>query len=443
MKTGQLIVRVASLGFVGLLALAPAGCDSDSDGPSSALGQSCVRTADCGKGLVCIDNRCAETGRAGDDGGTGPAGPALGAEGESCTRRADCQAGLACLLQRCTGQALIGDGGAAPGPRLGHRGESCTLVSDCDQGLTCLPRSSAGGAVCDYEKYGFMPTGNVCGGECKAAADCCQLPPNLFFSSFSYRDIKSCADLRSAIMGDPATACAGVVTPANQQACFYLEAFCNCAANTWGCEAGRCAYTAKCERNGDTLGGCPARTRTGSNLSSQCDLDTNTCGSPAPTACADDAACVGQDVFDDRNDTCSADECKCVQNRCYRQCDSILDCAAGFTCDLAASKVCVAGPKCTRNEQCAVSLRDVRAVCTAGECTLPCESDRECGPSGSGGLGAGQFSGLVCSARGMCESLGCATDDECSTTGGLKTFCLPAATFVTGGSSGFASAVSD
>jgi hypothetical protein len=54
------------------------------------------------------------------------------------------------------------------------------------------------------------------------------------------------------------------------------------------------------------------------------------------------------------------------------------------------------------------------------QCTLPCETDLDCSPAG---LISGAFNGTVCH-EGMCQAVGCSTDDECpGAASGARLFC--------------------
>jgi hypothetical protein len=400
----------------------------------SAEGESCTRSADCAAELTCVQNVCSPSGTAPDggarptgSGGSGSTSSPLGGEGESCARRADCQSGLSCILQTCTrgGSSVTPDGGPGePVPTLGIRGESCQSVRDCAEGLTCVPRTGVSGGVCDLEEYGLEPTGNVCGAECKTAADCCELPPNtLVFDSVSAisTPVSSCADIVQVLLGGDPAVCTATPSAALDAPCFYYKTYCECAAKTWGCTDNKCVYGAKCTHNGDVSNGCPTRTRTGTlTRTVTCDTTAGTCGASAG-GCTTAADCVGDFVFDDVTDTCEKGECACVDTKCYRKCDEDLDCAARSTCDTDKS-VCVFGGACKANTECATQLRDVRAECRTGKCVLPCGSDHDCGGSGLTQSG-GTFNGVVCSKKGVCAPLGCASDAECTTTGGIPTFC--------------------
>lgn len=414
-------------------ALLVVGCGDDDGAAAVRLGdegESCVRTGDCKSGLSCLNNFCAEqgaSGAGGDDAGAGAGGstgPALGGEGESCQARRDCQEGLQCIEQRCTTGGAAGSGGA-PAPRLGGRGESCDVASDCEAGLTCVLRGFDG--ICDLEDFGLMPSGNVCTGECAAAADCCELPVGLGYASCD-------ALIENALAGSVANNC-----PANGPAagyelpCFYYRTYCECATNTWACTNNACTYDADCETSGTTWGGCPSVSRSGNALVASCSSDDRCESTPV---CSADADCAAPS--DRLFVACTGDDCTCYENRCYLRCDEDLDCQAGYTCALA-DHVCKPRPSCTTNEQCAARTRDATAECRAGSCVIPCSTDQDCGDSGTLG-GGGAFNQMVCNDDHVCETLGCSSHDECGTQGGVRLFCVAPVPAPGGGA---ASAITD
>jgi hypothetical protein len=299
-------------------------------------------------------------------------------------------------------------------------------VRDCAEGLTCVPRPGIAGGICDLEQYGLTPTGKVCGGECNTAKDCCELPPNVQIVDQTLSTlviVKSCTDIVEELLGGDATVCdATNVTAANDVPCFYYKTYCSCAANTWTCDVDACVYTAKCTKDGNVFHGCPTRSRLGDPTSNPtCDTTANKC-QPVVTGCDTPADCEGNPVFDDPSDNCEVDECTCIEKKCYRTCDSDLDCAAHYTCD-AKKKVCTPSAGCSSDAACAAALNDVTAICKNDKCVVPCTTDHQC--SGSGiNSNAGPFTARVCSSAGVCEPLGCATDDECTSPNGLHTFCV-------------------
>jgi hypothetical protein len=219
------------------------------------------------------------------------------------------------------------------------------------------------------------------------------------------------------------------------QRCFSQTAYCDCAADTWTCDQGACAYTAPCSADALVPGGCATYSRSGRPLNPICDVDgTDLCqpGSVDPL-CVEDEDCEQIAVTDDPTDTCVADECTCFQGGCFRKCTEDLDCRASRRCDTTAA-VCVPVDGCATDATCQASMNDVRATCVDRVCTLPCETDLDCSPAG---LTDGRFNDTVCH-QGMCQHIGCSSDNEClGAPAGARLFCTePAdAAGVTGGES--------
>ncbi len=452
MRSSSLSLYLGIALSVGVSLAACSGDDDDDDvGKTSAEGQSCQSAADCASNLVCVDLTCVTPGSssAGNGGRGGAAGSAnrggsagtppvlvLGREGESCTKRADCGADLHCFNQRCTTGDETGAAGGGgtdseppPLPTLGQLGETCLLSSDCEEGLTCLPGATPGQAgvgVCSIAHTGIRPTGKACVGECVTATDCCQIPIQLH----AVLGVKSCADLE-ARLGSPD--CADAPSPA-PNLCFAQATYCECD-DTWACNANLCNYRPECSANGLTTEGCPRYTRSGREMPETC-IDSQ-CSAPAPIAtCTEDDECETTTVADDPTDTCSADECTCheADGKCYRKCDSHLDCAVGFHCDSEETQVCVAGEQCPDNIFCQKQLKDVNAVCNAGQCQTGCNSDLDCNASLT------QFTRVCNPQTRVCEDPGCRSDTDCFGTG-VQMFCIDAPT--PGAPGSVASAITD
>jgi hypothetical protein len=462
--------------FLSMVALASgglmAGCDSDEKLARSALGESCAKTSDCDDGLRCLDGTCYKpaTGTAGSSNGAGgdgaepvgPKPPVLGGEGESCGRAADCEDGLGCFSGRCSKAEAGGEGGegnTGGGVKLGGKGETCGLTSDCQKGLACLPSDgvifpdalaigSNSVGVCTPTDNGLEPTGNVCGAECKEAADCCELPVAVHLPwaaantpgvSGPYgTGVNSCAQL-AAKLAD--VKCATTKVAAELAMCFAQSAYCDCGKTTWTCsEAGTCVYTAACTANtvGSVPGGCPTFTRTGATT------PTTTCSKakkcePVASGCAEDKDCDETvPVFDQQTDTCSDGKCVCHTDtgRCYRGCQEDLDCPAHYACDTKTS-LCTANAECETDASCVTRYNDITKKCIEGTCQSSCDNDLEC----NGGRLTQGTDTRVCNAKHECEIVGCQSDDECTPAGGVRTFCAKAVTGA--GTAAVTSAVTD
>jgi hypothetical protein len=406
--------------------------DDKGDAPAKVVksgeGESCIRTDDCADGLACFGNVCQDapngtggTGTGGSStGGRGGTGTTtLGGEGESCTRRADCAQNLSCFNQRCT--SGTGEGGGGNTPTRGTRGETCVVSSDCETPFLCLPGGTGTSGpygftgVCSDADTEIDPTGNVCGAECREAVDCCQIPVELHATI----GVKTCADLADVLDG---VTCNSSATAQNQARCLVDQAFCDgCGEDTWECTAGRCIYNAECTADGLVPSGCPTFSRAGFALNATCDVGESDRCQPAAVdpLCEADADCDTLAVSDDLGDTCNAGECTCFQAMCLRRCDSDLDCRVGFICD-DGDDVCVPDDACTSHLTCQSLMGDIRAACMDGACTMPCEVDLDCNPTG---LVEGEFTRL-CNENNQCEDIGCTQDLDCGgTVNGVKLFC--------------------
>ncbi len=124
-------------------------------------------------------------------------------------------------------------------------------------------------------------------------------------------------------------------------------------------------------------------------------------------------------VVDTASTTCQDGDCTCYQGSCYLACATSLDCRGGYSCD-PMKKVCVQG-SCTADADCVLQIGDVLAKCQSGACKKPCTTDHDCSPAGD--ISGTTFNGTVCQG-GICTTLGCTSDIDC--TGTLHEFCVPA-----------------
>jgi hypothetical protein len=401
------------------------GCSSPATSSgSSGKGESCASQFDCASGLNCIDNTC--------QAGTVAPGAEAGAPTPDGGGKTD------------SGKP-VPDGGTKPetgadtSTAVGSStlAERCSQTSDCAAGLVCIPSTNNFGGVCDLANYGLTPTGNVCGGECKTATDCYELPVGNPYGV-------TCDDIIANFL--PAgfsTTCNGETTadPPTSNACFYYKTYCQPTAATkvWACTAdNKCQYTGACSVSvTDDLDGCPSETRTGvvPTNGDYCDATgTKKCiaGPAAVAPCTSAASCNGQLVADVVGETCNTStDCVCYKNTgCYIKCASNLDCAAGFSCN-TSTQICTVLPSCTTNDDCVQQSGDVRSTCSNGTCGIPCAVDHDCGSRSSGASTllvdetGGSFNGEVCDPKAkVCVALGCTSDSACSTAGGVNTFCV-------------------
>jgi hypothetical protein len=314
-------------------------------------------------------------------------------------------------------------------------GQECGSTADCGSGLECVPfPGSAGGGVCDLSSYGLTPTGKSCSGECESAADCCEMPVGVTLATPNGTkvEIHHCEDIVSLVLQGNTSICSNEPSAdsATGIGCFYYQTYCQCAASTWTCNANLCSYTGACSLSAaNQFGGCPSQTRTGAPLVTSCDTTANTC-SLETSGCSSNSDCSnGTAVADTAGATCRDGDCACFDGGCYLTCASNLDCQTGFVCDTGGTKLCKLAPGCTTNDDCAADLHDVRAQCTNGACGIPCMDDHDCSPSGAI-PGLGPFNGTVCGSMGICEAVGCSSDQDCAGApapdGGapVQTFCV-------------------
>jgi hypothetical protein len=392
--------------YAALGAVAAACSGSSNTRGDSALGESCTRTADCRSGLVCIANTCL---------GSAPAHEAGGADGAA---------------DAISVGSPVDGGVDAPGePGRSLIGETCQTTRDCAPGLDCVP-SVGGASVCDLVSYGVTASSKTCTGECAVASDCCALPSGLGISGTTDAGIfvsaQNCEDILLLLLGGSVSVCATHPPPGTSaaNACFFYQTYCNCTANTWACNSGRCVYADTCQATlTNTLGGCPSFTRTRSALNTTCETPANKCHA-ASSGCVADADCEGSRVSDEVGVTCRGGDCACYMSACYLKCAKDLDCQTGYSCD-ATKKLC-SPSACSNDAQCFSQLGKARAKCKKGACGIPCTVDHDCSPSGD--IPGQPFNGTVCGPDGVCTPVGCTSDTDCSgpTVTGTRLFCVSA-----------------
>lgn len=386
----------------------------------------------------------------------------VSAEGDSCANTIECAVGLICRRNTCTNPANVtvadsGMGGSDTGTTAaGNLGQQCTVgTNECGTGLTCVPSSALGGllgGVCDKSSFGVTPTGMSCSGECKTAADCCELPydfTSYYGSIYGISDagtavyVRTCDDLLHVAIGGDATVCAtAVVGTILSEACNLFQNFCNgCTTNTWQCtSSSQCVYTGPCTvgRSSYYAGGCPYLTRSGRTTGYTCTGGdagtTGTCGGTS-SGCTAAADCVGKTTVDvSTSYPCTgASDCTCYQGGCYFKCSSNLDCSAGYACDTTSGVCKVTGctPGTSGDTLCRAAYGKETYKCSAneagvGSCVLGCTSDHDCSPYSGAIPGTGTFTS-VC-YQGLCTSASgsCSTDADClaSASGGVNMFCV-------------------
>ena len=229
---------------------------------------------------------------------------------------------------------------------------------------------------------GHAPTGKTCTGECKTAADCCEIPVNLVIGATIYHN---CNDIQNQVIGgSAATVCAGLTagdTSTTGLGCFYFNAYCNGCSGAWTCDSNHlCQYTNDCAASGLSYKGCAAKSRTGrtTGFVSTCSSAGKCSGTATATGCIADTDCAGLAYIPfsatyANNATCRAPtssggttDCTCYQHQCYLACSNDLECATGYKCD-AGTKLCTPTGACGSDAQCATILGDITAKCTSGD----------------------------------------------------------------------------
>ncbi len=403
------------------------GCSSSSNSPAtvaSAEGESCSRTADCSSNLVCIDDTCVPKGTI----VVNDAGQVIGSDGGVVTPPVP---DGSVTVVTPDGSIAVVPVEAAPPPRLSALGEYCMGAGDCAIGLVCTPNSPYGGSgVCDLANYGQTATGKTCSGECNTAADCCELPLNTTVGSTA---VKTCQDILNVVLTGNTNQC--TTSPAPTSAigigCFLYSTYCSsCATSTtWSCTKNQCVYNASCQNSGVELNGCPAMTRTGRSLTTNCDTMSSTCKATVVGTCTMDSDCDTKPTTDSAI-TCRGGDCTCYQQGCYLKCASDLDCHQGYSCN-TGTRLCTQTAGCSTNADCATSTNVVTAQCITGQCKVPCKTDHQCGASGAvTNYFSSTFTGSVCGTDGFCDKLGCSADADCENSGSnpggsnLHLFCV-------------------
>jgi hypothetical protein len=318
-----------------------------------------------------------------------------------------------------------------------RRGLGCSVKNDCAEGLSCIR------GVCETVSFGLSPTGKECVQiDCQTRADCCQgrgsqlpekcrsraalcleqLPGCVAEACTRSRDcagggvcVGRCAISSGECSGNVdclANKCAGGACTLNFTAC---SSDAECAANTcvggtcacdnptyspghplctepecddaclWACEASRCVIPTACGGDEDCFGSkpvCVDGTCAECGASADCSFEKVCTLGSCETPCRADSHCG---MFE----ACQAGECLYVGCRSDRECNLVPDVRAlGLTSGTD-----------TRLLRC-------HTEAGVGRCVIPCQTDSQCSAT------------EVCSG-GLCQYIGCESDDECKTIVGL------------------------
>ncbi len=243
------------------------------------------------------------------------------------------------------GAALIAGGcSSEEDRRVSRKGEACQTTNDCADGLSCVPTGSGQSSVCVTGDFHIAVTAKECAIlQCTQPADCCPAPPS------------SCPTLQ-AQCGDGG----------NPSACASYDRLCKCDALKNDCINGLC--------------------KSHCTLDSEC--GSGKCSGGKCVACIDDSSCGGDQT--------------CSNGTCRPPCTNDADCPGFDRCDQGRCK----DSGCQTDRECVAALRNVEATCgTDGKCTVPCQTDLECGSPKN-------YSFFSCIER-RCTYVGCATDKDC------------------------------
>jgi len=390
----------------------PAGCEVNSDCPSSAApfcdrgSGACVACLDddhC-RGRSCIAGACVGSVCSSDEecGGDTPFCNQAGDACVACREAGDCAAGEACdagacvpLPVECQTDAECAE--AAPSRPLCQATDGrglcveCRRSSDCADGVDCIGGSCVDLSCTSDDDCAGFPGRSRCGsggrcvgcegdGDCGDGARC---------SDEGLCEAERLCEVDADCAGDPG----GPVCDPGTGACVACVVDGDCPFGQRCVDRSACVAI-ECTGSAD----CP--------LGARCD----------DGACVDPGACTGAGdcTFDPRAPQCGAAgrcvECtvdahcgageRCIGEVCTvpQECSSDAQCTGGFVC---SGGLCGA---CRTDDQCP------RGICSAGACVdaPSCASDRDCA-SGvcAGGVCAACATTLDCPAGLWCESGAC------------------------------------
>jgi hypothetical protein len=252
--------------------------------------------------------------------------------------------------------------------RLSKRGESCQSSVDCDTSLVCVR------GTCSVGDFMLTPTGNQCVlVSCHTAQDCCPKPQGNICAQY----LQACE--------------AGITAECS----IYLST-CVCDGSKYSCDNGKCTQSCTpASPDGTTFDTCRALGAGYTCVGSKC------------VECTKDTDCP---ILGSVTRTCK-------DNKCQIKCTKDADCDPFYKCDMASSACVYSG--CKTKLECVTKSGNPLAICNAGQCDVPCQSDPECASSAvvvqpiQGGVAAVPGLQVCDKMAGRCVDVGCDTDDQC------------------------------
>lgn len=217
----------------------------------------------------------------------------------------------------------------------------------CLKSAECRAPLGCFAGVCATEPPELTKTGKVCKlVDCVVADDCCKITAS----------------------GAQCQAWKDACQQGDQRQCDSYGRSCTC--DHWECNAGTCESKDPCSTSTDSCG------------------PTRYCNGTKCVDCLMDAQCPA--------------DARCVNQKCERTCKSNRDCDYLFECQSGA---CVK-VGCKTDRECIALEANERAVCHAGQCTLPCETSEECRSADF------PLTLMACIGK-VCVDAGCESDQEC------------------------------
>jgi hypothetical protein len=264
-------------------------------------------------------------------------------------------------------QAEAGDNGGDDATtqqsvRTSGKGEACKTTSDCTPPFVCSP-TATGGVCAPGGQLDATPTGKACfNAQCRVPTDCC-LAQYVAYNCPYYKN-ECQTNPTNALDGGPSSWCV------------YYDTNCKCDSSRLSCDQGACVAPCNNDPDAGVLVACTSA------------LDK--CIAGKCVQCSGDSDCA-QDI----GQFCNAN------GKCQSACSSDGDCPGFSRC--SNSKCVDSG--CQSNEECIDALRRVDATCNSGHCSVPCQSNIECGNPYN-------YDFYAC-VQNVCTFVGCSSDKDC------------------------------